>query len=42
LQGFIARLFLGAEIHMDEIHKTQEECNGAGTFGVLVTLKKHE
>ena len=27
---------------VDEIHKTQEEWNGAGTFGCLVTLKKHE
>jgi len=27
---------------IDEIHKTQKECNGAGTFGFLVTLKKHE
>ena len=28
--------------HVDEIHKTQEEWNRAGTFGFLVTLKKHE
>jgi hypothetical protein len=27
---------------IDEIQKTQEEWNGAGTFGFLVTLKKHE
>jgi hypothetical protein len=26
--------------HVDEIHKTQKEWNGAGTFGSLVTLKK--
>ena len=25
-----------------EIHKTQAELNGVGTFGLLVTLKKHE
>jgi hypothetical protein len=27
---------------IDEIQKTQEEWNGVGTFGFLVTLKKHE
>jgi len=26
--------------HVDEIHKTQERWNGAGTFGSRVTLKK--
>jgi hypothetical protein len=30
------------EIEVDEVHKTQEEPNEAGTFDVLVTLKKHE
>jgi hypothetical protein len=28
--------------HVDAIHKTPEKWNGAGTFGSLVTLKKHE
>jgi hypothetical protein len=27
---------------VDVIHKTQKKWNGAGTFGFLVTLKKHE
>jgi hypothetical protein len=26
--------------HVAEIHKTQEESNGAGTFGFLVTLRR--
>ena len=30
------------EIHVDQIHKTQKKWNGAGTFGLLLTLKKHE
>jgi hypothetical protein len=30
------------EIHVDEIHKTQRESNGVGTFGFLVTLKEDE
>ena len=30
------------EIHPDEISETQEEWNRAGTFGSVVTLKKHE
>ena len=30
------------EIHADEIRKTQEEWNRAGTFGSVVTLKKHQ
>lgn len=28
--------------HVDEDHQKQEKCNGAGTFGFLVTLQKHE
>jgi hypothetical protein len=28
--------------HVYEIHKIWEEWNRAGTFGFLVTLKKHE
>jgi hypothetical protein len=28
------------EIHVDQIHKTQKKWNGAGTFGLLATLKK--
>lgn len=28
--------------HVDEDHQRQEKWNGAGTFGFLVTLKKHE
>jgi len=30
------------EVHIGGIQKTQVEWNGAGTFGFLVTLKKHE
>lgn len=28
--------------HVDGIHKTHEEWNEAGTFGLIVTLKKNE
>jgi hypothetical protein len=28
------------EIHVDQIHKTQKKWNGAGTLGLLATLKK--
>jgi hypothetical protein len=30
------------EIHVDQIHKTQKKWNGAGTFGLLATLKEDE
>jgi hypothetical protein len=39
--SFLASVPTGGD-HVDEIHKTQEKWNGAGTFGSLVTLKKHE
>ena len=39
--AFLAPVPTGGD-HVDEIHKTQEKWNGAGTFGFLVTLKKHE
>jgi len=39
--SFLAPVPTGGD-HVDEIHETQEEWNGAGTFGFLVTLKKHE
>jgi hypothetical protein len=39
--SFLAAVPTG-EDHVDEIHKTQWEWNGVGTFGILVTLKKQE
>jgi AcrR family transcriptional regulator len=40
-KSFLAPVPIGRD-HVDEIHKTQEKWNGAGTFGFLVTLNKHE
>ena len=37
---FLAPVPTGGD-HVDEVHKIQEEWTGAGTFGFLVTLKKH-
>jgi hypothetical protein len=39
--SFLASVPTGGD-HVDEIHKTQEKWNGAGTFGFLMTLRKHE
>jgi len=39
--SFLASVPTGGD-HVDEIHKTQEKWNGAGTFAVLGTLKKKE
>ena len=42
LGHFLPELRPPSQDPIDDIQKTQKEWNGAGTFGFLVTLKKHE
>jgi hypothetical protein len=42
LGHFVPEIRPPSQDPIDEIQKTQEEWNGAGTFDFLVTLKKHE